>query len=291
MDQDIGKACLTGDQQVRDLAAEIQELDLSHEKHRGELLWDSTEATQKASHPRLDFSTIVTIVDVAPDEDAQVQTVMARLAKRGDYDSLTAELAIATVGPDDTDAIVDFLDNLAIEKIECTTTACGKKLVQCVACEEQLPARDVILASCGHSYCGLCINMMFSAATTDESWHPPRCCQATQIPTKHARRFLDPELEATFKEKTIEFETVNRTYCSNPECSIFIPPSEVYRNIAYCSCWQETCVTCKAPAHSGDCPTDLELAEFLKYAKQSRWQRCYNCLSIVEKEGGCNHME
>lgn len=248
MDTDVEKAYLTGDQQVRDLAAEIQEIDLAHEKRRGELLWDLTAATEKASRPPLNFSTIVTIVDVAPDEEAQVQAVMARLSKRGDYDSLTAELAIATVGPDDTDAIVDFLDNLAIEKIECTTTACGKKLVHCVACEEQLPARDVTLASYGHRYCGPCVNIMFNTAATDESCYPPRCCGGISIPIEHARRFLDPELEAISKEKAIEFETVDRMYCSNPECSISIPPAEVCRNIAYCySCWQGTCVTCKAP--------------------------------------------
>lgn len=47
-------------------------------------------------------------------------------------------------------------------------------------------------------------------------------------------RFLDPEPEAKFEEKAIEFETVDRTYCLNPECSIFIPPAKFYRNIAYC---------------------------------------------------------
>ena len=33
--------------------------------------------------------------------------------------------------------------------------------------------------------------------------------------------FLDPEPAVKFEEKAIEFETVDRTYCLNPECLSF----------------------------------------------------------------------
>jgi hypothetical protein len=94
-----------------------------------------------------------------------------------------------------------------------------------------------------------------------------------------AKRFLDAELETRFKEKPVEFETVNRTYCSNPECSIFMPPADIDSDTVVCpSCSEGTCVTCKAPAHRGECPADLELTSVLKLAQGMRWQRCYNCL-------------
>ena len=292
MDPTIEKAHLSGDRELRDLATEIQDLDLAHQLHRQELLWNLAAATEKVRRPLLDFSPIITIVDAAPDEESQIQTVMTRLAKRGNYDSLTVELAIATVGPHDTDAIVDFLNSLHTKEIEHTITACGKNLFQCGACEERLPARDVILVSCGHCYCGPCINTMFSAATSDESCYPPRCCNNTSIPVEHVKKFLDPEFEAKFREKAVEFETVNRTYCSNPECSRFVPPAEIDGRTATCSlCWQETCISCKAPAHRSDCPADLESNAFIEYAKYMRWQRCNNCLSVVERDSGCSHME
>jgi E3 ubiquitin-protein ligase RNF144 len=194
-----------------------------------------------------------------------------RLAKRGQYDPLTAERAIATIGPHDTDALVDYLENLTITEIEQTTTASGEKLCTRAACEEQLPASDLILASCGHCHCRSCVGIMFDAATKDESCYPPKCCKDAPIPVEHAKRLLDPELEAKFEKKAVEFETVNRTYCSNPGCSIFMPPAEIDCDTVVCpSCSERTCVTCKAPAHRDQFPADLELASLLKLAEEMR---------------------
>lgn len=245
----------------------------------------------KVKHPPLKMSDIVTLVEAVPDEEAQLQTVMARLAKRGEWGPLVAELAIAIVGPQDTDAIVEFFNSLTIEQKKNIISACGKKSVECLACEEQLPPKDLILACCGHCYCGSCLTTAFQAAVSDESLYPPRCCANTSIPLDHATRFLDPELETTFEEKGVEFSTIDRTYCSDPTCSTFIPPASYNRDHAYCpKCWETTCVVCKAPGHEGDCPEDLELVALLRYAEERRWQRCYNCLSVVQRQDGCNHM-
>lgn len=292
MDSMIEEAYQTDREEIHDLAVQIQDLDTAHRRRRQNLLRTLVTATNRERHPPLKFSTVVTIVDAAPDEEAQLEAVMVRLAKRGEFDPLTAELAIATVGPHNTDAIVDFLKSLSIEEIEHTTMDCGKNLIPCVACEERLPARDVILASCGHCYCGSCISIMFEAAVSDESRYPPRCCGKTPIPVEHAKRFMEPGFERTFEEKGVEFNTVDRTYCSVPTCSTFIPPDTIERATASCpECFEETCVVCKAPDHGGDCPEDLELAAFLEYAEGMHWQRCHNCLSIVQRRDGCNHME
>jgi hypothetical protein len=267
-------------------------MDFAHERNRQNLLRTLVTATNKERHPPLDFSTVVTVVDAAPDEEAQLQTVLGRLAKRGEYNSLTAELAISTVGPHNTDAIVNFLDSLPVKAIEHTVTGCGKALVQCVACEEQLPARDVILASCGHCYCGSCVSIMFNTAVSDESCYPARCCANIPISIEHAKKFLDPGFEETYEAKGVEFNTVDRTYCSDPECSAFIPPAWIRGYTAECpSCGGETCVTCKAPIHERDCPTDLDLAALLQYAEEMHWQRCFNCLRILQRRGGCNQMK
>ncbi|KAH0309240.1 hypothetical protein KCU74_g15259, partial [Aureobasidium melanogenum] len=292
MDALIDEAMTLGDREVRDLALEIRNRENEHQDERRSRLWNLGDMIDNIKRPYLTFSDIVTVVEAAPDEEAQLQTVMARLAKRGEWDPLVAELAIATVGPQDTDAIVDFLNSLAIEKMDHITTACGKKLIGCAACEEQLPPKDLILASCGHCYCGPCLTIAFQTAVSDESLYPPSCCANTPIPLEHATRFLDSELEWTFEEKSVEFSTVDRTYCSDPTCSAFIPPAEYTRDHALCTkCWKQTCVVCKAPAHGGDCPADLELAALLKYAEEMHWQRCYSCLSVVQRRDGCNHME
>jgi len=292
MDSVIEEAYHTGRQGIHDLAIEIQDLDTAHRRRRQNLLRTLVTAVNREKQPPLSFSTVVTVVDAAPDEEAQLEAVMVRLAKRGEFDPLTAELAISTVGPHDTDAIVGFLESLPIKEMEHTTTDCGKKLVQCAACEERLPARDVILASCGHCYCGSCISIMFEAAVSDESRYPPECCDKTPVPIEHAKRFMERGFETTFEEKGVEFSTVDRTYCSVSSCSTFIPPDTIERAAATCpECYEETCVVCKAPGHGGDCPEDLELAALLEYAEEMHWQRCYHCLSIVQRRDGCNHME
>jgi hypothetical protein len=277
---------------LRDYIRQLRNHELAHRRHGQDLLANLVTATNLERYPSLDFSPVVTIVDAAPDEKAQLEAAMVRLARRGEYDPMAAGLAIATVGLQDTDAVADFLDNLAPGKIEYTTAASGKKLVQCVACEEQLPAKDLVLASCGHCYCGSCVSIMFNAAVSDESCYPPRCCANTPIPIEHATRFLEPEFEILFEEKGEEYDTVDRTYCSNPECSIFTFPDDVWRNNAECrSCESSTCVICKAPAHGGDCPADLELPMLLKLAEEMHWQRCHNCLRIVQRQDGCSYME
>ncbi|QSZ35863.1 hypothetical protein DSL72_006985 [Monilinia vaccinii-corymbosi] len=47
---------------------------------------------------------------------------------------------------------------------------------------------------------------------------------------------------------------------------------------------------CKATAHTGDCPNDAALQQVLDIARESGWQRCHSCWSIVELQHGCNHM-
>ncbi|KAG9527226.1 hypothetical protein KCU93_g5348, partial [Aureobasidium melanogenum] len=291
MDPVLAEALSSRDRELADIALRIQRLDNDHHNDRDRLLWEMALTTYRKQNA-LNFSPVVTIVDAAPDEEAQLEAVMDRLAERVYYDPVMVELAIAAVGPHDTDALVDFLNSLAVASIEHTKTAHGKTLIKCAACEEQLPPKELVLATCGHCYCELCLGAMFMAAMNDESLYPPRCCGDSPISIEHAKKFLDEEFEKEFEKKGVEFATVDRTYCSDPTCSTFIPPETIDRATAHCwNCKKGTCVACKAPAHEGDCPADLELAELLKYAEEMHWQRCFGCLSVVERRDGCSHMD
>ncbi|KAG9846915.1 hypothetical protein KCU98_g1216, partial [Aureobasidium melanogenum] len=291
MDPVLAEALSSRDRELADIALRIQRLDNDHHNDRDRLLWELALTTYR-NQSALGFSPIVTVVDAAPDEEAQLQTVMVRLAERAYYDPVMVELAIAAVGPHDTDTLVDFLNSLAVAGIEHTKTACGKNLIKCAACEEQLPPKDLVVATCGHCYCGPCLGAVFKAAMNDESLYPPRCCGNSPISIEHAKKFLDDEFEKEFEKKGVEFATVDRTYCSDTRCSTFIPPETIDRATAHCRiCKKGTCVACKAPAHEGDCPADLGLAELLKYAEEMHWQRCFGCLSVVQRRDGCSHMD
>lgn len=292
MDAIIAETLALGNREIKDFALEIRDRENDERVERDQRFFTLGEMIYKVKHPRLSMSDIVTVIEAAPDEEAQLQTVMARLSKKGEYDALLVELAIATIDPHDTDAIIDFVAPLDVQNIKYIKAASGKTLFECTSCEEHFSAKDLVTTTCGHCYCGSCLGVVFNAALNDESLYPPRCCRNLPISIEHAKKFLDPEFEEKFKDKGVEFGTVDRTYCSDPTCSTFLPPETIDRANAYCEiCGNRTCVVCKAPGHEGDCPTDHELAALLKYAEEMHWQRCFDCLSVVQKQDGCDHME
>ncbi|KAI9818651.1 MAG: hypothetical protein M1826_001332 [Phylliscum demangeonii] len=164
----------------------------------------------------------------------------------------------------------------------------GRARPECVACGEE--ASEMLAAPCSHEYCARCTIELFQAAVTDEALFPVRCCRQP-IPVVSAMPFLPDKLLKRFEAKQVEYQTSNRTYCCNPSCSTFIPPWSVEGGTATCvECGQLSCTICKQPAHAGDCPQDAEIHRVLELARETGWQRCYSCRSMVELNLGCNHI-
>ena len=161
---------------------------------------------------------------------------------------------------------------------------------QCVSCQERKHTFDVLEAPCHHLYCRDCISELFQMSTTDESLFPPRCCRQN-ISLSVASDFLTLPFMDHFKEKEIEFTTLDRTYCAQPACSAFIPRDQITGDRASCPrCHQDTCTICKGYSHEEDCPNDTALQELLATTAEAGWRRCYACRRLVELEQGCNHM-
>ena len=160
---------------------------------------------------------------------------------------------------------------------------------QCVACREEKHAFDVMRAPCGDFYCRACIRDLFLAAITDDSLFPPRCCRRN-IEFETARNFLEPVIQARFEMKAIEQSTPDRTYCSRPECSLFILHSAITAHVGTCTCGFQTCTVCKGKTHAGDCPPDIATQELLALAATNGWKQCFRCKQMVEHTFGCDHM-
>ena len=164
------------------------------------------------------------------------------------------------------------------------------ELVTCVACTERWLKSYTYSAPCRHRYCPECLTVLFDNATKDESMYPPRCCEQV-IPLASVRSIISTELADTFADKAEEYETLDRTYCVNPSCGRFIPPSVMSHNHAGChKCGTSTCARCKKKYHAGHCLPDHNMDKLLKLAKEKKWQSCSNCRRLVEKRSGCDHM-
>ncbi|KAH0359453.1 hypothetical protein KCU65_g9961, partial [Aureobasidium melanogenum] len=130
------------------------------------------------------------------------------------------------------------------------------ELTLCQACLERFPRIETLPAPCGDIYCRGCMITLFENAVRDEAMYPPRCCGQT-IPFGAVCSFITSDLGEAFMKKAMEFDTTNRTYCSNSACSQFIPNDRINDDVAVCdACNQRTCSICKGNAHHGDCPED-----------------------------------
>ena len=161
---------------------------------------------------------------------------------------------------------------------------------RCAACSDNKPWFDVVTTLCGDEYCTDCISTLFEMSMTDESLYPPRCCRQA-IPFKSAKPFLRQGLAKTFELKIEELETKNRTYCPAPSCTTLILTSQITNEGGICpQCTRSTCVTCKTPAHHGDCPNDKPLQDLLTTANTEGRQWCHQCLRMMELDTEYNHI-
>ncbi|KAF2229482.1 hypothetical protein EV356DRAFT_521044 [Viridothelium virens] len=186
------------------------------------------------------------------------------------------------------------LASLSWSHAELSKTEVGLPRSTCIICDETFPTHETIELSCEpehHVYCNNCAAQLFEMATKDESLYPPRCCR-NPIPLETVQKFLTPEATLNFLNKSVEFNTENRTYCCNPSCSTFIPQPDIQNNVAVClECNTETCAFCKQESHQGeDCPQDPEIRSVVRLAGDKGWKRCTSCRRMIELSIGCFHM-
>ncbi|KAK3328727.1 hypothetical protein B0H66DRAFT_519 [Apodospora peruviana] len=211
-------------------------------------------------------------------------------------DSLTEKLKALYVGSLDDEEEEELGNNPG----ESSSWAAGrpstnkteKKQRECVACTEKFLFFDLAsCAGCAHEYCRDCLQSVFEVSLTDDSYFPPRCCRQPMT-IESCRPYLPSGLVERFRAKKMELDTPNRTYCSKPACSAWVPLQSIVADLATCQkCNSKTCVFCKGPFHgTATCPQDASAQALLDLAAQEGWQRCYNCKRVVELRTGCNHI-
>ena len=158
---------------------------------------------------------------------------------------------------------------------------------ECVSCRDNHPQDEMIKTKCSHYYCKACLVRLFKNALRDESSFPPQCCKK---PIAASEKMLGSALVQKHKEKTIELNDPDRTYCSDSKCAQYLPRKPTRNRVCKCaSCGLRTCRKCKKRDHQGTCVYKLDaLLEELADSKQ--WQRCSNCSRLIELSTGCYHI-
>ena len=158
----------------------------------------------------------------------------------------------------------------------------------CIACVTSFPPGKLVELRCGDSWCGDCVESIFTEAMRDETSYPPRCCYPISL--KVVQRYLPRTLVRQFQAKQLELSTKNKTYCHKPNCSTFIAPQSIHNDQAICQqCRSRTCTKCRAEWHFGPCSGGDD-PDFMVFAESKHWKRCPQCRRMVEREDGCSHM-
>ncbi|KAF8841101.1 hypothetical protein BDN67DRAFT_967583 [Paxillus ammoniavirescens] len=169
----------------------------------------------------------------------------------------------------------------------------------CVICQDPIRGSE-IRAPCGHHYDIACVTELFQAATRDETLYPPRCCRRN-IPVARVQPYLSQTLITEFQQKSEEFSTLKRVYCSSPHCSRFLGPlsERIWGGKIYAcpapDCTRRTCGSCRGEYRGlmlHNCHTDAgaDTAQVLTLGRDAGWSRCPGCSQMIELNTGCFHM-
>ncbi|KAG4025786.1 hypothetical protein MFRU_050g00040 [Monilinia fructicola] len=172
-----------------------------------------------------------------------------------------------------------------------------EKLVECLTClSDDIPKSKCPKLRCGHRMCHSCLKRIFRLSVKDPAHMPPKCCTSEHIPLKHVEKLFDIPFKKLWNKKYQEYTTKNRIYCPAKRCGEWIKPENIHKEngkkYGICGrCKTKVCALCNGKWHgSKECPKDEDTNKLLETAKQSGWQRCYSCRTMVELKEGCNHM-
>jgi hypothetical protein len=167
---------------------------------------------------------------------------------------------------------------------------------ECVACCETLAPEQFITLECEHDYCLDCFERMVEVNIRDEEHFPPKCC-LQEVPYEIVWLTLKEELCKRYDLKSQEYAVpvINRWYCPNTQCGLWIPPQSLLKKSKHQTCphcQQAICTACRGRTHKEqkDCPHDFGIQDVLDDAKIEGWLRCYKCHAVIELTAGCRRI-
>jgi len=171
---------------------------------------------------------------------------------------------------------------------------CLSEYFSCPICMEDMSQTASTFNDCGHQYHTHCLREWLLNTISEKRL--PTCTQCSDpVPSLSQLQSLDlptPEvarIQAEYAELSIPLG--QRVHCPRPSCGDFLgsidSPSQ-----ACGKCNVEVCTRCReivlVTVAEHVCGSHEEAV--LRLAKDSGWQRCYSCHSLVERTEGCPHI-
>ncbi|KAJ3521790.1 hypothetical protein NMY22_g12165 [Coprinellus aureogranulatus] len=128
----------------------------------------------------------------------------------------------------------------------------SKRLVSTVDHLLYVTLTEAVLTTCNHYWCTACLKSLIEVYLRDESLHPLRCCKNPfALPTISTQLASSKRLLEQYNAKKTEYEV---------------------------------------PAQNRVCKENEAVDQVRALARESGWQTCPGCFTVVDLHHGCNHM-
>ncbi|KAK6331632.1 hypothetical protein TWF718_002181 [Orbilia javanica] len=186
-------------------------------------------------------------------------------------------------GSDGVDENLDILPTPPAEYPQETGTECS-------ICELTVPAYETVELPCSHVHCQDCLLANYETTLKFPTGFPPRCCQPLDF--RSTAFVLSLEQIEEFLSVKARHESTRIIPCVYCKKELLEATTLISDLAAYCSsCNRLTCTTCRDQMHKDVCPKSQGAQEFEKTAERAKWVRCPKCNRVIEKDGGCNHIQ
>ena len=161
----------------------------------------------------------------------------------------------------------------------------------CTGCTDLHDRKDMMEASCKHSFCRDCSANLVTVALEVGSNFPPTCCNMP-VALDALYGHVPFDLIWAYQQKQDEIEKAYTLPCATIWCETLIASDNIREKKGHCNtCSQDTCRDCKKQWHAGtSCKEREENEKLASLADAQGWRSCYNCGTFIDMIFGCNHM-